>query len=178
MGNSLTNSDGSFNGYGDVAVGATIGGSLLTAYGAYSSASAQKTGLNYNAQIAAANAALASYQSAQTHVIANQQQAAQDLKTAATFGSQRASMAANGIDLSQGSANEVLASTKYEGAVDAMTIQDNATRQSTIFNTESANNTQESQMDTSMANSINPDMAAGASLLTGAATLAGIMSKF
>ena len=154
------------------ALGLSGAGGIIGAVGAYDSASAQKTQLAYEANIAASNAALAHYQAQQTQVIADQQTAQQEMKTSQTFSSQRTSMAANGVDLSQGSANEVLASTKYMGAVDAMTIQDNATRQAQAFNTEATNYSTESTMDTSASNSINPNMAAGSSLLTGAASLA------
>ncbi len=156
------------------AIGLSGAGSLLGAAGAYSSAEAQKTGLNYEANIAAANASLATYQANQSHVIGNMEANASQLKTAQTFGSQRASMAANGVDLSQGSANEVLASTKYLGSVDAMTIQDNATRNATAYGAEATNYATQSSMDTAMAGAINPNMAAGTSLLTGAASLASL----
>ena len=83
----------------------------------------------YNAQVASNNATI----DAQNRSSALQQgeleaQAAMR-KQASVIGDQRAQMSANGIDITQGSAQDMLASTKFLGGIDVNTIQSNAARQ-------------------------------------------------
>jgi type II secretory pathway pseudopilin PulG len=98
---------------------AQFGGMGMSAGGAYKSAVAKKIADNTNAQLATDQASVA---------IDNGQIKAEsaDLRTGQIYGAQRAALGANGVDLSQGSATDVLASTKMLGAKDAATIMDNA----------------------------------------------------
>lgn len=50
------------------------------------------------------------------------------LDTAAVKGTQRATMAARGVDITEGSANDVLTTTDWSAAVDQQTVRDNARR--------------------------------------------------
>ena len=95
-----------------------------------------------------------------------------ELRSAQLFGTQRATLAANGVDLGSGSANEVLATTKYMGERDALTIQNNTANQVWGYKTQGQNYTSEAAADSATANAINPRMAAATSLLGGAGTVA------
>lgn len=105
-------------------------GAVTSAIGSYNQAQGQKEAYNYQAQIDQQNVTIANEQSSQAILSGQTQEQTSDLKTAQTFGAQRAAMAANGVDISSsGSAIDVLSTTKYLGARDALTIHDNALRQ-------------------------------------------------
>ena len=100
---------------------AQFGGMGLKAGGAYESAVAQKISNRVNADIAA-------YQASQAVQNGQAEVDKLDLQVAQVKGQQRASMAANGVDLGQGSATDVLASTDLLGDRDKATTMDNALR--------------------------------------------------
>jgi hypothetical protein len=94
------------------------------------------------------------------------------MKTTQLEGAQTATLAANGVSLGSGTAQDILASTKYMGARDALTIQDNTNRQTWALGQEQKNYLSESALDKSLSDRVNPLMAAGSSLLTGAGSVA------
>jgi hypothetical protein len=149
----------------------TAAGVAVNAIGAYGSANAQKNAYAYQSQVAAQNAQIANQQASQA--IINGQTAEQNvrLQGAQVMGSQRASMAANGVDLGEGSANEALTTTKYMTERDALTTKDNALRQAWGYQVQAVNATNEGRMDSYASDSISPGMAAFTSLLGGASTL-------
>jgi hypothetical protein len=88
-----------------------IGGALSSAIGSYYSAQSQKNNLRFQSDIAGINARIAEL-GAQSALNQGQQQVgALTLKAGQIKSSQRAAMAANGIDLGEGNAAEVQAST-------------------------------------------------------------------
>lgn len=143
----------------------------MSAMGAANQANTQKNVLGYQAAVANNNATIANYQAQQETVIGAQQEQASRIKTANLYGAQRASMAANGIDLGEGTATDVLTSTEYMGERDALTIRDNAARRAWAYKTNAQNYTSEASADSAMGSAINPTMSAAGSLLTGAAGL-------
>jgi hypothetical protein len=149
----------------------TAAGAAVQTMGAYSSAKASKNAYSMQAQIAAQNAQIANQQASQA--IINGQTAEQNvrLQGAQVMGAQRASMAANGVDLGQGSANEALTTTKYMTERDALTTKDNALRQAWGYQVQAVNYTNEGRMDSYASDSISPGMAAFSSLLSGASAL-------
>lgn len=156
----------------NVGLGLQAFGAGASAFGSYNTATAQKSVLNYESSVATNNATLANYQANVAQQVGDQQLNNSELRTAQLFGAQRATMAANGVDLGSGSANEVLASTKYMGERDALTIQNNTANQVWGYKTQGQNYTSEAAADTATANAINPRYAAAASLLSGAGTVA------
>lgn len=100
---------------------AQFGGMGMKAGSAYTSAMAQQGANRANAQIAEYQAGQA-IQNGQTNVGTSR------LRVAQVKGEQRAALAANGVDLGEGSATDVLASTDMLGDRDAATIMDNALR--------------------------------------------------
>jgi hypothetical protein len=122
---------------------AGIGFSMVSAY---KQAQAQKALMRYQAKIAENNAQIARWQAGQATLVGQNEEQTSRLRTAQMFSAQRASMAANGIDLGEGSATDVLASTKYMGERDALTIRDNAARKAWGYNLQAQNYTNDAAM--------------------------------
>lgn len=87
------------------------------------------------------------------------------MATARLKGAQRAGMAANGLDLGEGTAARVLTDTDLLGEVDANTIEANAVRSAWGYRTEST-------MRRAGADAISPGMAGFTSLLGGTGQVA------
>jgi len=162
----------SASGIGNVGLGLQAFGVGASAFGSYNLGNAQKSVLNYESSVATNNATLANYQANVAQQVGDQQLNDSELRTAQLFGTQRATLGANGVDLGSGSANEVLASTKYMGERDALTIQNNTANQVWGYKTQGQNYTSEAAADSATANAINPRMAAATSLLGGAGIVA------
>lgn len=155
-----------------VMLGLSAAGAVSGAMGAYSNARSQKAQLEYQAQVAANNARLAEMQAAQVLEVGAAAENAQQLKTAQMFADQRAALAANGVDLGSGSANEILATTKFMGERDVATIRDNALRQAWGYKVNAANSMADANAASASARSINPRSAALNSLLSGSTRVA------
>ena len=76
------------------------------------------------------------------------------------------------MDLGEGSAARVLATTDIMGQIDANTIAANATRTAWGYRTQGTNFKNEASMKRSAAGGMNPGLAAGTTLLTGANAVA------
>lgn len=149
-----------------------IGGGVTSAVGSYFSAATQKINLNTQAAIADSNARIAEV-GAQSALLQGQQQVgALTLKAGQLKSSQRASMAANGIDLGVGNAAEIQASTDIMKEIDANTLTANAVRSAWGYRTQAVNFQNEALMKRAGADSISPGMAAAGSLLGSAGTVA------
>ena len=141
-------------------------GAATSVVGAYNSASMQKDSLGFSAAIADINARMAE-QSAQVELQRGEREyQSSRLKTAGLKGRQRASLAANGVDLGVGSAAEILTSTDVMGEIDANTIQANAVRSAWGYRTQATSYQNEALMKRASADSISPGMAAFSTLLT------------
>lgn len=138
---------------------AQFGGMGMSAGGAYKSALSQKIADKTNAM-------LATEQASQTIDAGQVKVEASKLHTAQLFGAQRAALAANGVDLGQGSATDVLTSTQVIGDKDAATIMDNALREAWGYQTQAAQYKQ-------AAAQINPWTSAIGSLLGSANSTSG-----
>ena len=153
-------------------IGMQAGGALINASAARSGAKQQRNQLIYNAQVAEKNAQLSEMQ-AQDATQRGQDAVAQYSKQAASvFSSQRTALAANGVDLGEGSANEQLATTKFTAELDQNQIMDNALRQAWGYRTQKSNLLDSANASRSGAKNINPNMAGITSLITGATQVA------
>lgn len=113
----------------------SVGGSVSSAVGSYYSTNAQQSSLSYQSDMAAINAGYSGINSkiaelgAETAMANGRQQIANyTMKVGQTMGTQRASQAANGIDMNSASASEVRASTEIAKDIDVGTLQQNAIR--------------------------------------------------
>ena len=145
-----------------------LGSAGFNAYGAYSNSKATKTAYDAQGQIAANNAQIATWQAEDAIVRGDREASRSRLKTRQLKGSQRAALAANGVDLGEGSALNILADTDYFGELDAGTIKDNAAREAWAIRNQATNFTSEGSLLRSRADMESPVFAASTSLLTGA----------
>lgn len=129
-----------------------------SAVGAYYSARSQKSTLGFQAD-------LDEYQAQNALVQGEREQQRSRLATAQLKSTQRASMAANGVDLAEGTPARVLTSTDLLGEIDAQTIQQNALRSAWGYRTDA-------RMKRASAGTINPAMSAFSSLLGGGGQVA------
>lgn len=154
---------------------AGVGASMI---GSYKTAQAQKASLEYEAAVARNNQQLANYQAG----IAQQDGAVQEnnleLKVAQTTGDQRAALAANGVDLGQGSPNEILATTKFMGTRDVLQLRDNTARKVWAIQNQAASYGSEAEADVAAASAINPRVAGATSALVGAGSVAASWYKY
>lgn len=154
---------------GTMAMGAQGAGAAMSAVGSYYGAKSQQTSLRGAADIADINAGQAEL-SAQQELLRGNAQVAQVTQRAGQIkGAQRASMAKNGIDLSDGNAAEVLTSTDIEKETDVNTITSNAIRAAWGQRIQSTNFKNDANMKRAGADSISPFMAGATSLLGSAA---------
>ena len=153
------------------------GSAGMSMVGAMNSADAQKQAFAYQAQVAANNADIARQQA--TLAIQNGQtrEQTQQLKTGQIYGAQRAAMAANGIDLGEGSATDMLATTRFMGDRDALTIRDDAARSAWAARVQAASYDSQGSLMRAQGDAIDPMMAGATSLLGSAASIAGVWAN-
>lgn len=147
-------------------------GAGMTAASAYSSSQASKAAYNAQAQVDQNNARLAEYQAQDAE--RRGAVAAQNVgyRTNQVKGTQRAALAANGVDLGYGSALELLSDTDYFGSVDRATTVDNAAREAWGYRTQGANYTSDASLLRQRASAESPFLSAGTSLLGSAGRVA------
>jgi hypothetical protein len=156
------------------AVGAGQGfGAAQSAVGSYYQASSQKAALGLQATLADINASTAENAAEAALFSGQRQEQASRLQTANLKAKQVTSMAANGVDLGQGSAARVLTTTDVMGEIDANTINANAVRAAWGQRTQATNYANQALMSRSAAKAISPVGALATSLLGSATKVAG-----
>ena len=154
------------------------GGAGYSAAGSFYSSLASKTEAKAQASIDMVNAHLAE-NNAQAALREGQTEAQQQqLKTAATKGTQIASMAANGIDSSvvdssgTNSALQAQNSTDVMGQISVNNIERNAIREAWGFRTEATSFQNKARSETATAKATNPLMSTASSLIGSATKIA------
>ena len=164
----------------------SIGGAVTGAIGAYYNAQNQKaqlesqaSSLRFQADISQLNAVQAEFTAQQILRVGQQKQGQVSLRAGKIKSSQRASMAARGIDLGVGSAVETIATTDLMKEIDMLTVNAETVRSAEAARLQRQNYLTASAMqDVSASNlmgsaaSISPFMAAGTSLLGSAGSVA------
>ena len=135
-----------------------IGGAVTSGVGSYFSALGQKNSLNFQAEMDQANALHAA--DAGTTQAANVLQ-----KGAQVMSEQRASFGANGVDINDGSAAQVIASTDVDRHIDANTTINNAMQEAFGYRTSAI-------MKKAAASAISPATAGITTLISGASSVA------
>lgn len=157
---------------GSVGFGLQVAGMAAGAVGSFYSAKSQKLALQSQADIAEINARISEL-GAQSALIQGQRQVGQISRKAGEVKSaQRARLAANGVDLGEGSAAELLTSTDILKEEDMATAHHNALAAAWGYRTQSMNSTNEAAMKRTTAGAISPGMQAASSLLGSAGTVA------
>jgi len=113
---------------------------LTGASGLYGAAAANEAG-KAEQRAADQNAAVARNQAEQAKQIGNVEEERQLRRVRAALGSQRAAIAANGLDVNTGTALDLQAETAGFGAADALNLRANALRQAWGFDVDAVNQT-------------------------------------
>lgn len=145
-----------------------IGGAGLNAFSAYNSSRNAKSAYEAQAQVARNNEMIAGWQAEDALARGDRQASEVRMKSRQLKGRQRATMAANGIDLGTGSALEILTDTDYFGEIDANTVKDNASKEAWALRNQARGFSYEASMAKARAGAESPLLAAGTSLLTSA----------
>lgn len=154
------------------------GGMVTSTIGSYNSAAIQKINLNTQAAIADSNARIAEV-GAQSALLRGQKQAsALTLKAGQLKARQRASMAANGIDLGVGNAAEIQASTDIMAEIDKNTIETNAVYEAWGYRSNATNYQNDALMKRAGAGAISPFGSAASSLLGSAGSVASAWGNY
>lgn len=191
MATSNTTSNSNSNTMGTAGGILAIAGMLNSAIGSFYAAKtaqyqlkSQASSLKFQSELATINAGIAE-NDAQYELLAGQRAiAASTMKYGQLKGSARAAMAANGVQLGEGSAAEVIATTDLMKEIDSLTINANAVRASEAQRMRKANLTNTALLtDTSASNtllsagSISPMTSAASSLIAGGSNVASYWYK-
>lgn len=149
-----------------------VGGMASSAVGSYYTAASQKASLQLGAGLADISAKMSEAAAQEALVAGAREVQKSEIATSQLKGTQRASIAANGVDLSSGSAVNVLTTTDYMGEVDRNTIEGNAIKQAMGIRTQGVNYGIQAMTGRASANAINPTMSATTSLIGGAGNVA------
>lgn len=134
----------------------------LAATSAYQQSEARKEQGEYNAVIARNNAKMAEYQAEDAAQRGEVDAINARRKAAAIKGDQRATMAARGLDLGEGTALSLLDQTDYFSKVDQGTIRGNAAKEGYAKKAQAANFLTEATMYQNAADSESPLLSAAA----------------
>lgn len=147
-------------------------GVVMQAYSAFSQSSDNKAAYNYQAAVNRNNAMISEWNAQDAARRGEQDLIDQRRKTAAIMGTQRATLAGRGIDLSEGSALNILSDTAYLGEQDALTVKDNTAKAVWQAKVQANNDTANAGLLQMRANNENPLLSGASSLLTGAGKVA------
>lgn len=157
-------------GYGGLFL--NIGGALSSAIGGFYSAKVAKINLEGQAFLADTNARIAEL-GAQSVLNQGQQEIGRATMQAGRLKSaQRVALAANGVDLGEGNAAELQASTDIMKEIDRNTIEANAVRSAWGYRTQAMNSQNDALVKRATAGSISPFGSAATSLLGSAGSVA------
>lgn len=157
---------------GLLGVGMSGLGALGGANAAKSSAQMTKIQLGFQADMAKINEQLNETNAQATLLTGERQEQNVRLKTSQLKHTQRASMAANGIDLGSDTAAQILTTTDLMGEIDAQQVKTNAVRSAWGYRTQGTNAANEAAMKRASANGIDPGSAFSSSLLGNAGQVA------
>lgn len=144
--------------------------SIMAAQAAAQQAQAQKDALEYNAAVAKNAEIMAGYEKQAEAERGVQEELDLRQKTRRLKGTQVAEMAAAGLDLSEGSAADILAGTDFMGEVDALRIRDDSMKRQWAIDEKAKGYAGEALFQRTAASRVNPSRAAGYSLLQSASS--------
>lgn len=145
---------------------------VMSAMQAKNAAAAQQGEAKYNAAVARNNATMAEYKAQDAISRGKAAEEEHSRKVAGLIGTQRNTMAAHGLDLSEGMPLDIMSDTELLGSLDQKTIRLNSEKEAWASRVEASNfNSQASMFDTQAKNS-NPSKAFSNSLLVGSLSAA------
>ena len=126
---------------------AAIAGGAVAAVGAVQEGKAKKAEYTYQAKVAEENAKIAQENANVQRQQGIEEARLQRIKTASVIGSQKTAMAANGVDITQGTAVDVISDTAAMGELDALQTQYNYESKARAYETEAGNFINQSRLD-------------------------------
>jgi hypothetical protein len=157
---------------------AAIGGMATGIAGSIQSANAQRAQARYQADVARVNQTIAGYQADSALEAGAKKEQQQRLQAASLKGTQRAVMAARGLDLGEGSPLDILTGTDILGEQDALTIRTNAAREAWGYRTQGASYGATAGMYDATANNTTAAYGVASSLLSGAGQVADAWYRY
>lgn len=155
-----------------MALAMTAAGTVVQTSAAMSASKAQKQAYEYQAAVSRNNQKIAEWQ-AQNEIAKGQEaEIEQRRRISALKGSQRAGLAAKGLDISTGSALNILTDTDYLGELDVANIRSNAERAAWAARVQGSNEAANAELLTMRAEAENPLMAGAGTFLSGAGSVA------
>lgn len=158
--------------FSNLSLGMQAAGAVSGAIGGFYGARMTKNQLAFEAEMARINARIAELGARSAFERGQKEVASLTMQAGQLKSRQRTAMAANGIDLGEGNAAEVQASTEIMKEIDRNTLEANAVRSAWGYRTEAANLQSTAMMKEGSAAGISPLMAGTSSLLTGARQVA------
>ena len=107
----------------------------------------QQVMYNYQAKVAEENAKIANKNAATERQTGIEEARLQRMKTLQAVGSQQAAMAANGMDVTQGTSLDIIEDTAAMGELDALQIQTNYERKAQSYEAQANNFNNQASMD-------------------------------
>lgn len=130
-----------------VSVVSALASTAIGVTSAIQSSKAQEAQYNYQAQVARENAKIAEQNAATERQQGIEEARLQRIKTAQTIGSQKTAMAANGIDITQGTALDVIEDTATMGELDALQTRYNYERKALAYEATANNFSNQANLD-------------------------------
>lgn len=155
-----------------VATGTQVAGMAAGAYSAYNKSKSDKAAYEYQASVTRNNSTLAEWRARDAITRGQKAEQTQRLKAASLKGTQRASLAARGLALDEGSPLSILQDTDFMGENDALTLRDNAAREAWGYRVQAGNYASDAGMLAARADAESPISAGATSLLTSAGSVA------
>lgn len=155
-----------------VGTGAQAFGGVSSVFGAYNKSKSDKAAYEYQAAVDRNNAQYAEFAAQDAITRGQVEEGRSRLKYGATKGAQRARLAANGVDVTQGSARDILDDTQYLSDLDAATIKDNALRAAWGFRVEAINHVESARLRQNRAADENSFLSGVTQLIGSGATVA------
>lgn len=147
-------------------------GAALQAFGAYRNEEARSRSYQYSADVARRNAELERWRERETKRKGEQELFALGIKKGKLAATQRASLAARGLDIGEGSPLDLLTSTEYMYEVDKATAKTNTENEAWAHRLRASDYDTEAEFYDEAADESSPLAAAGGTLLSGATRVA------
>ena len=132
-----------------LAIGAVAGiaGGVIGGISSYQQGKQQQAMYNYQAKVAEENAKIANKNAATERQTGIEEARLQRMKTLQAVGNQQTAMAANGMDVTQGTSLDIIEDTAAMGELDALQIQTNYERKAQSYEAQANNFNNQASMD-------------------------------
>lgn len=126
---------------------AAVAGGVVGGVSSYQQGKAQQAQYNYQAKVNEENAKIAQENANVQRQQGIEEARLQRIKAASTIGSQKTAMAANGVDVTQGTAVDVIADTAAMGELDALQTQYNYEMKARSYEAQAGNFQNQANLD-------------------------------